>query len=110
MENSSRDSGLQQERTALAWHRTGLTLVAASFIVGRLLLPALGTAVISSVALGVAAAVWAVTSTRRTAKYERGPNAESAFKFVLIDGRPPALVTGMVCLLCVVELSAILLT
>ena len=109
MENPRRDSGLQQERTALAWRRTGLTLVAASLIVGRLLLPAVGTVVISSAALGVAAAVWAVTSTRRAAKYKGGANARSAFDFVLIDGRAPALITGMVCLLCVVELGAILL-
>ena len=49
------DPGLQPERTALAWRRTSLSLVAGSLAGARLLLPALGALAVVLGACGVLA-------------------------------------------------------
>lgn len=60
------ESGLQSERTALAWRRTALSLLVGSVLAVRLLLPVLGggSVVVGIVGLLVTAVVW-VLSTRR---------------------------------------------
>ena len=51
------DSGLQPERTALAWRRTGLALTAGSLVAVRVLPVALGSWALVPAGLGVIAAV-----------------------------------------------------
>lgn len=51
------DPGLQPERTALAWRRTGLSLTAASLIALRILPDILGLWAITPALLGLIAAV-----------------------------------------------------
>jgi len=50
---TARDPGLQPERTALAWSRTGLAVVAGSLLGGRLLAPHVGVAGLVLGAVGV---------------------------------------------------------
>ena len=52
------DPGLQPERTALAWQRTGLALSAGSVALGRLLLPVLGISSYLISALGIGLCLW----------------------------------------------------
>lgn len=62
----SRDPGLQPERTALAWQRTGLALLVAALVVVRDGLVTGGPAGLPVVGLGVAAAVCGLVVVRRS--------------------------------------------
>lgn len=59
------DSGLQLERTALAWQRTQLSLIVGSLAAGRGLETLLGPTSWLIAALGVGLSVGAFLSTRR---------------------------------------------
>ena len=69
---TARDPGLQPERTALAWSRTGLAVVAGSLLGGRLLAPHVGVAGLvlgaAGVGLGLALLVAAPARERRHAR------------------------------------------
>jgi uncharacterized membrane protein YidH (DUF202 family) len=95
------DPGLQQERTALAWRRTGLALVVGALTIGRLTLDTLGAVVLVPAAVAAALAAWVVTVTLRSGRYARTHPDEPAFDRILADGRVPAvvaLVTGSLAL------------
>lgn len=66
---TARDPGLQPERTALAWSRTGLAVVAGSLLGGRLLAPHVGVAGLvlgaGGVGLGLALLLAAPARERR---------------------------------------------
>ena len=55
-----RDPGMQQERTTLAWRRTGLSLLVGSLTIGRLTLDTIGAAVVIPTALPAVLALWIV--------------------------------------------------
>ena len=80
------DLGLQPERTALAWRRTALALVAGSLVGARVLAPALGAlagvlgacGVVAGLSLGLAAARRARAvdaALRADASLRTGPGA-----------------------------------
>lgn len=65
------DPGLQPERTALAWRRTGLAVAVGAFLGMRVLAPALGAGAVVVGLLGLAlAALLVVGSTRRARRVE----------------------------------------
>jgi uncharacterized membrane protein YidH (DUF202 family) len=59
------DPGLQPERTALAWRRTGLALTAGSLIALRVLPHALGTWALLPVGLGVVLSVLVLVASHQ---------------------------------------------
>ena len=59
------DTGLQLERTALAWQRTLLSLAAGSLAIGRGLLPAMGATSWILAGVGVTTSVVLFVVTRR---------------------------------------------
>lgn len=59
------DVGLQPERTALAWRRTGLALTVAALVAVRILPEALGTWAVVPAGFGVAAAVGVLVAAHR---------------------------------------------
>lgn len=101
-----RDPGLQQERTALAWRRTGLALVAGALGIGRLTMDTLGTGVLVPAALAAALALWVVGLTLRGGRYASAHPDEPHFDRILTDGRVPAVVTAVVVGLALGEIAA----
>lgn len=97
----ARDPGLQQERTALSWRRTGLALAVGALLLTRLTLGTLGTAVIAPAAVAMVLAAWVVSVTLRGRRYAATHPDEPSFDRVLRDGRVPAavaLVAGVLAL------------
>lgn len=103
------DDGLQQERTTLAWRRTGLSVAIAALVIGRLTATALGPTAVVLTALGATGAAWMTIATLRRGRFAAGSSVETAFDSVLADGRAPALLASVTCLLAAVEVAAILL-
>jgi hypothetical protein len=90
------DPGLQPERTALAWRRTGLAVAVGAVAGARVLAPVLGAASVAVAVLGLAlAALFFLGSTRRARR------AQSA---LLRDGHlaagPGGRLIAVVCVAC----------
>ncbi|RIK13558.1 MAG: DUF202 domain-containing protein [Acidobacteria bacterium] len=100
----ARDTGLQQERTALAWRRTGLALAVGALLLTRLTLDTLGTAVVVPAAIGLVLAGWVISVTLRGRRYAAAHPDEPSFDRILWDGRVPAVVTLVTASLAVGEL------
>lgn len=102
-----RDPGLQPERTALAWSRTGLAVVAGSLLGGRLLAPHAGVAGLllgaAGVGLGLALLLAAPARERRHAR-RSGP------ALLRPGGGLLAVVAAGACLLGVVGLAVVVLS
>ena len=99
------DRTAPQERTALAWRRTGLALLVGSLTIGRLTLDTLGPAVVLPTVIGVTLAGWVLLETLRSRRLARPHPEQPAFS-VLVDGRRPAVVAGLVGGLALGELIA----
>ena len=97
----------QQERTALAWRRTGLALLVGSLTVGRITIDSLGPVVVVPTVLGAALATWVLAVALRERRLARAHPGEPTFS-VLADGRLPALVALLVGALALAELLAAL--
>jgi uncharacterized membrane protein YidH (DUF202 family) len=93
-----RDPGMQQERTTLAWRRTGLSLLAGSLTLGRLTLDTLGWAVVVPTVMTTSIALWIVATALRERRLSREHPGEPIFS-VLSGGHLPAATTVTVGLL-----------
>ena len=99
------DATAPQERTALAWRRTGLALLVGSLTIGRLTLDTLGPAVVLPTVVGVTLAGWVLLEALRSRRLARPHPEQPAFS-VLADGRLPVVVAGLVGGLALGELAA----
>ena len=99
------DATAPQERTALAWRRTGLALLVGALTIGRLTLDTLGPAVVLPTAVGAALAGWVLVAAMRSRRLAR-PHPEQPGFSVLADGRLPMVVAGLVGGLALGELVA----
>lgn len=104
----ARDPGLQQERTVLAWRRTGLALVVGALTLGRLTMDTLGTQVLVPAVVAAALAAWVVVSTLRGGRLARPHPRESQFSSMLHDGRVPAVLALVAASLAAVEFANLL--
>lgn len=93
-----RDPGMQQERTTLAWRRTGLSLLVGSLTIGRLTLETLGAAVVIPTVMTAVVALWIVAVALRERRLSREHPGEPIFS-VLSGGHLPAATTLTVVLL-----------
>ena len=105
-DGASQPRGMAPERTALAWSRTGLALLGAGLIVGRLALSSLGLAVV--VALALALTGWVLVNSLRRGRWSRPVTNEGLPASVMHDGRLPAAVAVIITLLCGCELASVL--
>lgn len=102
-----RDPGAQQERTTLAWRRTGLTLVVGALTIGRLGVESLGPVVVVPTILAVTLAGWVAAHALRTRRLARPHPGEPAFS-VLADGRLPAVLAVVLGMLGAGEVASAL--
>jgi uncharacterized membrane protein YidH (DUF202 family) len=94
----SAPDGVQNERTALAWQRTALSLIAGSLIVARLTLGPLGAGALVNIVVALPLGTWALVESRR--RYRRPALGR--------DGRAPAAVALGTAAIALTEVVAIL--
>jgi uncharacterized membrane protein YidH (DUF202 family) len=96
--------GLQNERTALAWNRTALSLLAAAAAITRLSYGTFGGWSVLCLALTVPLAVWVFWESR--ARYRHSANLRP--RPVERGGRAAASVSAMTVIIGLTELVALL--
>ncbi|MGL5819951.1 MAG: DUF202 domain-containing protein [Phycicoccus sp.] len=100
------DPAAAQERTTLAWRRTGLALLAVTVTIGRLGLEVLPPAVVvTPTLLAAGAAGWVVVRAARSRR--EAPDGRGAGLLVLGDGRLPALIAVVVAAAAVGEFTVV---
>ena len=99
------DPTAPQERTHLAWRRTGLALLVGALTIGRLTLATLGPVVVLPTVLAATLAGWVLVEALRARRPVRPHPDQEGFS-VLADGRLPVVVAGLVGGLALGELLA----
>lgn len=97
------DVGLANERTALAWQRTALSLVGGSAIVARLSWSQLGLAALVPVFVAVALALWVFVESNWRYAHSAGVRSRGRSR----GGRGPLFLTLCVVVLATTELVAL---
>lgn len=96
MSGGSWDPGLQPERTALAWQRTSLALLAGNLVLARLLV---STSVVLAVLVGLAAAVGSLLLSRSAVLRHQATETALRRRARLPDARAHLTVAALTCLL-----------
>lgn len=95
--------GLQNERTALAWQRTALSVMAGAAALARLTVGRLGPVALLGLVVALPLTLWVLVESqgryRRDAGGQDRPRARS--------GRAPACLAVTVAVLALIELAAI---
>lgn len=98
------DPGVYNERTALAWQRTALALVAGAAIVSRLSLDSLGVFAVLAVAVAVPVGGWVLWASRH--RYHAHASVQPRAR--ARGGRAPTALAVVTFVIGVTELAALL--
>lgn len=98
------DPGLQNERTALAWQRTALSMVAASAVMARLTWSSGGITALVILVVAAALSTWVFVESR--GRYDH--SARVRLRARSRGGRAPLALTVAASLLAAVEVVALL--
>lgn len=97
------DPGVGNARTALAWQRTALALVAGSVILARLTFDRLGILAFTSVLVVLPLSCWVLIESRARYAQAAGRRQRTRSR----GGRAPAALTIATMVLALVELAAL---
>jgi uncharacterized membrane protein YidH (DUF202 family) len=100
----SRDTGVGNERTALAWQRTALGVLAGSAVVARLTFDSLGALALVTLAISVPVGLWAFFEGRGRYQHDAGIRLRPKRR----GGRAPLALAFATAVVAVTELAAIL--
>ena len=98
--------GVQNERTALAWQRTALSLMAGSVLLTRLTFDRLGAFALASVLVALPLSLWVLLESRGRYRHDAGLRRRSRSR----GGRAPAILTVAISVLALTELAALVMT
>lgn len=101
------EPGVQNERTALAWHRTALSVVVTAAIVTRLGMDSIGAAAGAALVVALPVAGWVVLVSRR--RYQRRQGWSSGVHTRRRDGRLEFALAIVVVAMFVVLAAAVVL-
>ncbi|MEO7069756.1 MAG: DUF202 domain-containing protein [Nostocoides sp.] len=96
--------GLQAERTALAWQRTGLSLIGAALVMARLAFDSLGALAVVGAATSIA-----LSGAVLHAKMGHRARRTGVVDGVLGGGRAAACITASVVLMTTIEAAALII-
>lgn len=96
--------GLQNERTALAWQRTALSVLAGAAALARLTADRLGPLALAGLAVALPLTLWVFFESR--GRYARDPGAETRLR--ARSGRAPASLASAIAVMALIELVALL--
>ena len=100
---SMADLGLSNERTALAWQRTALALVAGAAILGRLTFADLGWFAVTLLGVAVVLSLWVFAESRWRYVQQLGNRRRSRGR----GGRAALSLTVATCLIALTEVFAL---
>lgn len=100
------EPGVPNERTALAWQRTALSLVATAAVMARLTWSALGAATLVPLAAALLLSVWVLVESSGRYAHDAGTRRRSRSR----GGRAPLALAVATALVAATELVAVLAT
>lgn len=101
--------GLVNERTALSWQRTALSLVAAAAAMARLTVGRLGGAAVVTMAGAVVLTLWILVESAGRYRIRRPVGPDSAAPSPPAPGgRAPTVLAAVTALIALTELAALL--
>jgi uncharacterized membrane protein YidH (DUF202 family) len=98
------DAGIANERTALAWQRTALSLVAGSALLARLVVAELGLVAVVTLMVSVALALWIMQESRGRYAHDAGIRLRDRPR----GGRAPAALALATVVVGAIELAWVL--
>jgi uncharacterized membrane protein YidH (DUF202 family) len=97
-------AGVYNERTALAWQRTALALIAGSAVVSRLTVDRVGVLAVVSLAVTMPLALWVMVESRGRYAHDAGVRRRPRSR----GGRAPMVLALVTVLVGLNELAALL--
>jgi uncharacterized membrane protein YidH (DUF202 family) len=98
------DPGISNERTALAWQRTALSLIAGAAVLGRLTFDRLGVLAVVALGVSVLLALWVLTESRGRYAHDAGVRLRDRSR----GGRAPAALAAATVVVGLTEAAALL--
>ncbi|MCX5046211.1 DUF202 domain-containing protein [Aldersonia sp. NBC_00410] len=103
MTSPSTSPGLQNERTALAWQRTALAVLAGAAVVTRMTLHRLGIFALVGLLVAIPICVWVLVESRSRYRHDAAPQARTRSR----GGRSHGALALAIALLAMMELAAL---